>query len=190
MDDMTKVISIIDLKGGTGKTTTSLALQKMLVRQGFKVELLNEGVLEMARPVDRPIDRLHQFDYIIVDASPGFTFSKKLDVWVKCSEMLIMPVAESTFTLRTVHSMLNKMFELNTAAQKAIVYTGNRNSALFQHIREGIHQKLTGTNAIEVDLFAPVLLDENWSNHEIQNYIAEYIVKEMDQELDTLLQHK
>ncbi|MBC2312530.1 ParA family protein [Listeria booriae] len=187
---MTKVISIIDLKGGTGKTTTSLALQKMLVRRGFKVELLNEGVLEMARPVDRPIDRLHQFDYIIVDASPGFTFSEKLDIWVKCSEILIMPVAESTFTLKTVDSMLNKMFELNTAAQKAIVYTGNRNSVLFQHIQEGIHQKLTGTNAIEVDLFAPVLLDENWSNHEIQNYIAKYIVKEMDQELDTLLQHK
>ncbi|MBC1504083.1 AAA family ATPase [Listeria booriae] len=42
---MTKVISIIDLKGGTGKTTTSLALQKVLVRRGLKVELLNEGVI-------------------------------------------------------------------------------------------------------------------------------------------------
>ncbi|MBC2164856.1 AAA family ATPase [Listeria booriae] len=181
---MTKVISIIDVKGGTGKTTTSLALQKKLVGRGFKVELLNEGILEMARPVDR----LHQFDYIIVDASPGFTFSGKLKVWVQCSEMLIMPMAESTLALKTLESTLDKMFALNMAAQKAVVYTGNRNSALFQRIQSEVKQKIEGTKAIEVDLFAPVLLDENWSTKEIQDQISDYIVKEMDQELNLLLE--
>ncbi|MBC1228742.1 AAA family ATPase [Listeria booriae] len=186
---MTKVISIIDVKGGTGKTTTSLALQKKLVGRGFKVELLNEDILEMARPVDRRIDILHQFDYIIVDASPGFTFSGKLKVWVQCSEMLIMPIAESTFALKTLENTLDKLFALNMAAQKAVVYTGNRNSALFQQIQSEVRQKIEGTKAIEVDLFAPVLLDETWSTQEIQDQISDYIVKEMDQELNLLLEH-
>ncbi|MBC1567200.1 hypothetical protein [Listeria booriae] len=182
---MTKIISIIDVKGGAGKSITGLALQKKLLQDGFTVELLNEGVLELVSSADKL-----NTDYVIIDASPGFTFSEKLKEWVQASDMLITPVSESTFVVKTLDSTLQKMTELKAEAQKAIVYTGNRNSTLFQDIKSKVNQKLAGTNTIEVDLFAPMLLDENWSNQEIQEQISDYVVKEMDQELRALLHHK
>ncbi|MBC2373769.1 ParA family protein [Listeria booriae] len=181
---MTKIISIVDIKGGTGKSITSLALQKKLIQDGFTVELLNEGVLEMVSPAVES-----NTDYVIIDASPGFAFSEKLNEWVQASDMLITPVAESTFVLKALNSTINKMSELNDKSRNAIVYTGNRNSELFQEIKGEVQQKIEGTNIMEVDIFAPVLLDETWSNQEIQQHIASYIVKEMDQELSILLQN-
>jgi len=106
------IISIINSKGGVGKTTLSINLAHSLILRGFKTLIIdadtqgsardwnaiNEGKVIPTIGLDRKsleqdIKSLSGFDYMIIDSAPN---AKDMAVAaIKCSSVVLIPVQPS-----------------------------------------------------------------------------------------------
>ena len=121
------IISLVNQKGGVGKTTTAINLASNLVRKNYKLVLVDADPQGSAATwhsiednqafeiLDHP-DELTQadieileaaYDYVIIDAPPAI--DDKVQTILKASDLAILPVTPSSLDLWSCKETLNKM---------------------------------------------------------------------------------
>ena len=112
----TKIVSILNQKGGAGKTTIATNLTRMLCELGYKALLVDSDPQGSARdwhavtkksifPVigldretlDNDIYAINGYDIIIIDGAPQI--AKLCTAAVKCSDLVVIPVQPSPYDL-------------------------------------------------------------------------------------------
>jgi chromosome partitioning protein len=114
---MSKIISVLNQKGGAGKTTISTNLARALHVDGHKVLLVDsdpqgsardwskasEGsvltVIGMDRPtLDKDIQSIKSgFDFVVIDGAPQI--AEMSTAAIKCSDLVLVPVTPSPYDI-------------------------------------------------------------------------------------------
>ncbi|MCF4006144.1 ParA family protein [Corynebacterium uropygiale] len=109
---MTTTIALCNLKGGTGKTTTTIYLASALTAQGYSVRVLDldpQGSAtewaEEAEANDQPLDfevspankrtisKSYREDFVLIDCPPGGT--DVIDTAISVADLVIVPTSPS-----------------------------------------------------------------------------------------------
>ena len=124
-----RTISIINPKGGCGKSTIATSLAAALAWEGYQVALADMDPQQSTtdwlqqRPDDQPeiiglsIDGPGQVraprgtDFMILDA-PAATYSADLATLIRRSDTMLVPVLPSPIDMRAAHRFLTNLFTL------------------------------------------------------------------------------
>lgn len=126
---MTKIVSLVNHKGGSGKTTISTNLASALVKQGNKVRLIDSDPQGSARDwhaqgngeildvigLDRPtlpkdIKAVsYGYDWLIIDGAAKL--SAMSVAAIKCSDIILVPVQPSPYDLWAIEDLIDVIKE-------------------------------------------------------------------------------
>lgn len=158
---MTKVISILNQKGGVGKTTLAVNLAFAFKAQGNRVLLIdsdpqgsardwhaaNEGELLEVVGLDRPtLDKdIHKFkkdyDFIFIDGAPHLSMMAARAII--CSDLILVPVQPSPYDIwasKDIVDLIKQRQEITEGKLKAVFVISRAipNTVLSREVREAV----------------------------------------------------
>ncbi len=130
------VISILNQKGGSGKTTIAINLARAYQLQGYSVLLIDSDKQGSSRDwqsadpnnplpllvldqvsIDRDIKKVvNQYDYIIIDGSPQAT--EIATATIKASDFILVPMQASPFDLWASNNLIELIEQGRAVNQK------------------------------------------------------------------------
>jgi chromosome partitioning protein len=158
---MSKIIALLQQKGGASKTTNSINLLRAIQKDGYKVLLvdsdpqgsardwnaINDGEIFPVVGLDRKTlatdlqSIKDQFDYIIIDGAPQIA---ELSVAaIKCADMILIPVQPSPFDIwssEELVQMIKARQEITDGKPKAAFLVSRviRNTNLGKDVNEAL----------------------------------------------------
>jgi chromosome partitioning protein len=154
-------VSILNTKGGVGKTTLAVNISRALIMTGQKVLLIDSDPQGSARDwhansngellnvigIDRPtLDKdiravSYNYDWIIIDGAPHLS---KMDIAaIKCSDIILVPVQPSPYDLWASSDLVNLIKERQAIAdmkpKAAFIINGRiANTRIGRDMREAL----------------------------------------------------
>lgn len=131
-----RTISVVNAKGGSGKTTVATGLASALAWDGFQVALGDLDPQKSASdwlaarpeeypeiiglsPDDGPVRAPPDTDVLVLDTPAGIA-GTDLGQLVRRSNTLVIPVVPSYVDIRAAHRFLGHLFELKPVASGAV----------------------------------------------------------------------
>lgn len=164
---MAHVIGLLQGKGGTGKTTTTINLAGALLETGRAVAVIDldpqQSAAAWAGPESSLVDRVHimddetinerfqavaaDMDYVLIDTPPTLTTREPL-IAAQLADLLIVPCQAGAQEYQRVHKTLNSV---------ALFKTPFRLLASMVDLRETISRDVAGTLAQRGPVFETVI---------------------------------
>lgn len=155
---MPHVISVIQSKGGTGKTTTSMFLAAAMRERGFKVAVLDTDPQQSAtrwsnaatpplpfpvvsaasaRELNDGLRRAAKADFILIDTPPGD--SDIIDAAISVASLILVPTGVSPMEMDRTQVTLDALAKTNVPAAVVLVNVDRR-----EKLADIVHAELAG----------------------------------------------
>lgn len=154
---MSRIISIIQSKGGTGKTTSAMFLASALSLKGRKVAVIDmdpqlsafhwsERVSDLAFPVVKAtserelngwISKAEEADYLLLDTPPGV--GNLIDAAISAASIILVPTGVSPMEIHRTQVTLDALSETDSPVAIVLVNVDRR-----ERLLEEVHAELVG----------------------------------------------